>query len=512
MQFPLRGKNCILLALICLSTVIKYYHSFFSREQGYASGDAYGLILNSIYLEEIRGNYLIPFAYRSFCEITQLNWFNFAYIYTSILSTVLLICVFIILEKNVSLIVATVSCILIVTNPRLALYSTEPSKAIFVLFFFLFSLFFLFRYISKNSLKELFLSCAFISLAIAFYHSALFFVPAYLLIFFWTVKKHNKDPLRCIKSLMVLMFLCLALITGPVFLYNFEESIPKPGYSNEYTEIGKMSLFERYIGAVLGVISNPENSGLAIFLSGIDDYLSFGFLGLILAVYMLFIIIGHFKGLYQPNLLIEFLMVFSVIFVLISIQWKSASHWSRYPQYVIVFLLIIFGYLIADVFQCIRRQRQKFLKLATGSLIVFMFIILTITPMYALKPVDGLRNIYVPQMEVGELAQKNNLVIDVENQVLYLGWPAITISLLDRNICPEYLHTFGWGGTNLSFVTCPEYIERNHIKYYVYDSTGTDYHDSANVVLSLLKDGYKLSLIAKTSRDDIYEAIYEIKY
>lgn len=510
MSYKMKKTDFCLLFLIVLSFLTKYYHSFGVNSISYGSGDAFELILGATNLEKYPVNYLMMYVYRIFYEVIDLSLFNLTFYFTPILSAILLIFIFKILEKNVNLRVAFFSCFFIVTNPWMSYYSTEPSKALFVLLFFAISLFFFYRYKQDKNKKEILFSFIALSFSSLFFHSAFMFVPIYFILLYINIyKKINTQNLKSFLKLFVLFLIIFMIISFPLYTFKYwghEKKVEKENI--EFTELGKMGLFGRYLGAMRGAITHPEYLGYNNFLRGIQMFLVYNWIWTFFLISLIFLAFGYIFGFYREKLLLDFILIFLFVFVFISLQWTSSSHGSRYPQYVTLFLFIILGYSLDLIF----RFTEKIVKKNYITVfLIFIIVISFISPSYNLKYVEGLRRIYIPQLETKDLIEENNIVINEENQVLYLGWPAITLSLNEMGVNNAYLHTFGWGSIDLSYITSTGYITDNKINYYIYDHTGTDYFNSADEVLRRLQNEFEVVLIDKTKRNDLYIAIYEIK-
>ncbi len=491
----IKKSNLLLLTLVILSLATSYYHSFGINSISYGSGDAFGLILSSTNIEKKPTTSLIPYVYRIFYEITGLGLYNLTFYFTPILFIILLIIIFKVLEKNTNLTIAFFSCFLITTNPWLSFHSTEPSKEFFVLLFFFASLFFLYRYKKNNVKKEILLSFLFLSFSNVFYFTAFLFFPSYFLLLYFNIyKKINLINIKSFINLFLIFLILFVIISCPFY----------------YTKFHEQKIFEPYskAKAVRAAIRAPKNLGYKAFLGGMKKFLVFDLTWLFFIFSLMILIAANFLGFYKKNLLIDFVLIFLFTFAFISIQWKSYSHGSRYPQYTILFLFIILSYFLDLVLSKFFNKTKRALYIK--ALYILTLIILILSPEYIFSYVEGLRHIYMPQLEVKDLILKNNININQENQVLYLGWPAITLALKDLGIIESYHHTFGWGNTNLTLISSKDYILKNNITYYIYDHTGDDYYNSSDIVLDKLRGNFNLVLLDKTKREDLYIIIYKI--
>ncbi len=500
-------SNLILLLLLILGVLINYYHCFGVNSTSYGSGDAFGLVLSSTNLEKNPHNYLITYIYRIFYEITGLNTLNFSFYFTPILSSILIVFIFKILEKNANICVATISCFLIITNPWISFYSTEPSKALFVVLYFIISLFFMYRYKLNKDNKDIIFSFVFISFASIFYHAALMFYPPYLILLCLNIDKKRHDiNIKYILWILLLFSVVFMLLSFPFYALKYHSANIERDNKTELTEIGEMGLFERYISAMHSAMLFPENLGYKRFLDGINNFLVFDWVWVLSIIIIIILLFMHLLNINICPILIDFIFIILFISIFISLQWVASSHGTRYPMYVVLFLFIIIGYFIDIILKKIKVSSSHFVSIVFVSILIISPFSLS----YTFNYVEGLRHIYIPQLQTGDLIKINNITINQENQALYLGWPAITLSLKNIQCNDDYFHTFGWGNQNLSIITSSNYIHSHNITYYIFDRTGTDYHNSSEIVLERLNETFDISFIDKTERKNMYTAIYKI--
>lgn len=501
---------CVVL-LVALYGVTRYFHSIYLGAQGYGSGDAYRVILNAYNAgSNSQDIYMISYFYKIAHELLGITYYQISFYATPIIGLLIVLLIFDIIRREVGFIPAMISSLIVVLNPWLAYYSTEPSKEIFVLLFILFALYFLFRF--EKTQMFLWLIFSFISFAagITYYHSILLFFPFYFIAVIYFVYQAYKDrnPFKYIFISGVVFGVTILAIAGPLYVIketNYKSSLSeKPAYLK--TDIDNQgNTFQRQFGAMAYALTKDQQKlGMTKLIEGLDMFLLKQYEFIYLYGLLLIISIFLFKKrkTYMP-LLFSILTVY--IFVVIGFQWTSYSHTSRYPQYIIYFFLLCASLPLGWSLSLLRHAKVKIL-------ILTLFIILSFLVFNPFLKVDGFRNIYYPHMEIGPAAKATTIPIDKNNQIVYLGWPSITLSLLESyNLENDtFLNTFGWELINLDGVTSKRYIAEKNIKYFIYNEGGSDYFDSNKKVYDKLKKNFSLKPISYITEDKKSIIIYQI--
>jgi hypothetical protein len=197
------------------------------------------------------------------------------------------------------------------------------------------------------------------------------------------------------------------------------------------------------------------------------------------------------------------LMLF--IYLIIGAQWTTSSHGSRYPMYVVIFTFISLAIFFIKLINNISSNNVKLIML-------ICILILSFSIFEPLKYVEGVRHIYIPHIKITEYMNNTNISPDIENQILFLGWPSIKFGLLQNNKKDgeNYQHTFGWGNVNLTEISSKKYIINNNITYFLYDQTGTDYFDSSVQVKKNIEKHFSLKSIKKIGKNN-FIILYEVK-
>jgi hypothetical protein len=509
------GKNLLkeynyyicLPLLVLLNILIRWYHSFGVKSISYANGDAFGIVLNSMLLDQFKGSYLTSYILRIFQDLTLFQYTNITFYFGPIISSILIIVIFSMIKRHYGYIAGVISCLLIILNPWLAMYSTDVSKEIFVLFFLIMSLDYFLFYLEKKEIIFLVVSMILFIFGTMFYQSMLLYLPIYLLIIL--LFEHKKSPfiirIKKFLKMMLLFFIIFLVIAMPFYMISLHEErleMDKKiqlGLSTESINYGNS--IQRQIGSMFSAITkNPEELGIINLTNGIINRYLFNNYLLILIFFTGFIF--AFKK--EDNLLLCLILLSMGAYILAGMRWNSYSHGSRYPQYIVYTFFMCVGIILSKLIHLVKNKRSRIVLLVG----IILFVIMTAN---TFKYVEGLRHIYIPQLEAATLFKNGNISINQENQVLYLNWPAITIGLIkENNSLFNYLHTFGFGNTNLTEISSLKYIQDNNITYYIYDHAGGDYFNSSTIVLRNLQGHSNLSLIDKTSRKDLFVSLYII--
>jgi len=129
---------CVSL-LVALYAITRYFHSLYSDAQGYGSGDAYRVILNAYNAgSNSLDIYMISYFYKMAHELLGVSYYQISFYATPVIGLLIVLLILDIIRREVGFIPAMISSLIVVLNPWLAYYSTEPSKEIFVLLFILY--------------------------------------------------------------------------------------------------------------------------------------------------------------------------------------------------------------------------------------------------------------------------------------------------------------------------------------------------------------------------------------
>ncbi|MDD5638522.1 MAG: glycosyltransferase family 39 protein [Candidatus Pacebacteria bacterium] len=467
----------------------------------YGSGDAFGIMLSAETLQNNKGESvnLISHFYRFVHNITGIDYFRIAFYVQPVISTLLLIIVFITILRNYGILEAFFSCLLIATNPWISYYSTEPSKEMFVLIFIFLAIFFLLNFANKKRNIYLFLSAIFFGLGTLFYHSIFIFLPLFLILVSSISVSEKKGVTLLFKNF--LLFLGVVLLVFIPFYMNCSSS--SDSATNSLTEIGKYGTFELQIRAMVSAITEYKSE---LGYSNLKDGLT-AFVGgkHMISIYSLFIFLLFVFELRRKHFIYLLPIIFALYsFLAISLQWVSFSHYSRYPLYIIYFFYISVGLFLGKLFSFLNQKNKKRLITLLMAINIFIFNVANIK-------VPGYRNTYSSHIKVGGELKNNDIRIDNSNQVMFIGWPGINLSIVEsyKNSL-SYLHNFGWGNTDLNKITSKEYLCSNNIKYFIHDQSGSDYYNSSEQVKKTLEERFGLTPLFRIGKDKVFNEIYSI--
>lgn len=503
-------KIGMLIALFLLFSITRYYHSFYGDPKGYGTGDAFGVILNSRIVEESKeNNYLVSYYYRIAHEISGISFYRISFFYTPIIGLIIILFIFNLLKRKYNYLAATLGSYIIILNPWLSYHTTEPSKEIFVLLFVISSFYCLIRYKETNITKWLVFSFFFYTVGISFYHSILLFFPFYFSALLIILLSTYKGLMLFRKFVLygVLLIGMIIFFAGPQYYLKEVNYRKIAAEKNEIlkTEIDEEgNVFERQFGAMYyALIEDRSKLGLSNLNKGVSNFL----LGRneIVYVFIASLVISVFLLTKRNYTLFTLTLLTSYIFIIVGIQWTSYSHASRYPQYIVYFLLTAISIFIFLGLNLLKNTRLRIASIS--MLIIILFFIFN-----PFLKVDQYRELYAHHKKIGLLMREKNINIDSNNQLLFLGWPSITLSLLENNEIRDSskIHTFGFGLINLNGISSREYITDNKINYYIYDKSGSDYFDSSNIVRDNLNKNFSLKQIARIQGKYGENIIYKI--
>lgn len=502
-------KSFCVLILLVLYFLTRYYHSFYLGIEGYGSGDAYRVILSAFRIgTSFEDVYLFSYFYRIFQTLTGISFYTLSFYFTPLIGLAIIFLLFDIVRREFGFIQGFFSSLLLTINPWLAYHSTEPSKEIFVILFLLMSIYFLIRFEKTLLYRWLILSGFVFAIGISFYHSIIIFFPFYALLLLYFIIKNSVRPIHNSIVALCIVFGMIMLVSGPQYvikekIYKSTQS-EKPAYLK--TDIDSQgNVFQRQFGAMShAILQDREKLGIYKLNEGVDTFiLNQNQLKILFAfLFIVSLILFIRKKTYLP---LVFCLLTVYAFIIVGLQWTSYSHSSRYPQYIIYFFLMCATIPIGWSIALLNKSVNKIVIL---SFIIIIFLL----AFNSFTKIGNYRSIYQPHLDIGKKAIKSNITIDQDNQLLYLGWPSITLSLLQNyNLTNDaFLHTFGWELVNLDGITSQDYISKNNIKYFIFTESGSDYFDSNKKTYKLLTSKYDLTPLSYVSQDKQSIVIYKI--
>jgi hypothetical protein len=215
---------------------------------------------------------------------------------------------------------------------------------------------------------------------------------------------------------------------------------------------------------------------------------------------------------YEMLPLLAWMLVVTVGF---AIQHPSFSHSSRYPSYVTPAFAIMTAFVVMTAARWVasfaaRENRAMYAAAAAAPILAFI----AVTYIRADDP--GVRRLYEPHVRFADYVAQEQIV-QPDAQLLYLGWPSMSLYMLERDDgVSDSVHAFGWGTQNLDTLASPQYISEHHIRYYAFDHTGNDYAYSAPQILDRLKKNFELQPVRTFCAGDastcanVFVTLYEL--
>ncbi len=182
-----------------------------------------------------------------------------------------------------------------------------------------------------------------------------------------------------------------------------------------------------------------------------------------------------------------------------AIQYPASSHGSRYPSYVTPAFLVMAAFLVVSAFRWVLSGHR--LKLLAAPAAIALLIAVVGLPMftYATASNPGLRDLYGGHRDLADFIASEG-ILDDGSHILYLGWPSVTLYLLEHNIdYSDQIHGFGWGLRDLEEFT-PEFISANNIRYYADNHIANDGFDSSGVVMTALLENFTMTQLGRFER------------
>lgn len=467
-------KDRIILAIIIITAITTFYYNITSYSYNYATGDAYDILLRSLYFKNNQYNLIIhdylnawdqpiyiPVVFSFISTIFKIPLEKVPLFITPLISIIGIIFFTKIIREISGLSVALLSCILLVLTPIYALMSTEPLKAPYVITFFIISLYFFYK--SEKSEKYLIGAGLFLAFAIFSYP-----ITAIPFIFVYAISYVARYGLRKIYNKYFIISLFIILISL-LFCIIFAKS-------NSYGGINQN--VERISSSLIYIFQGHfENMAGMRFISATKHQISsplfyLGFVGILLGLYMIII-----KGREKMTPLMLWFFVISLVFAL---QFYSFSTEDRYTFYIIPPLLFFVSYFTNKILIHFKQKNKVIVALMILIVVIYPVINFAQTsyPSY-------FRSNMELHKDVGIYLANNNL--PEEGKIMYVGWPSITYYLFNNSIKEDKIVTFGWGRYNLDNID-KNFIKRNNVTYYLYLQGWSDYYNSSDIIFDRLKE------------------------
>ena len=504
-----------LIAAVAAASRVRYVIGFSGT---YGSGDAHLLLTHALFIREwrlhppaqlaITGDIfgqppLIPAALALVSRATMLPLELTPLVVMPLLTIAAIVILTRLLARQFGWPVALAAGTLISLLPRLAFDSTEPEKAPVVVSLFVFALACVYAGVERP--RFLLLAGFFIGLAMLAHTTGYLFLPVIVLSY---LGLHAGAPRRAVNRYAVasLAFPALAVATYFALARSFDfASAFAPGPAVGGSSGGVLPSFvQTYVDALI----NLGHGGIThrawrMYEEGIRAQLG--------TPLFLLAVAGFLAGSYQVIARREwhiapFLLWALLVTVGFGMQYPASSHGSRYPSYVTPAYVVLAAY--AGAFACAHARR--FGAIAAGAmLLVLLEVGGYVGWTYAAAPNPGLRDLYASHAKAAQYIDDQHLLDN--GGLLYLEWPSVTFNILEDQ--PQYedrLYGFGFGQRDLAEFT-PQFIAAHHIKYFLFDHTGNDGYDSANMVRQSLTESMLIREVATfTGRPGSYVTLFEL--
>ncbi len=488
----------------------------------FGTGDAHLVLLKALFLREgiLRPSTemvpatavfdqppLIPLLLAGVSRLTTVSLEIAPFLLVPLLTGVALLAFFGLVRRTFDLPTAVLSTGLLALLPRYSFDSTEPEKAPFVVSFAVVSLWLLVKSEERRALLPL--AGLFMGLALFSQITGYFFVPVFILSYFGL---RGLSRRTAFDRLFLVSLAIPVLFTGCYFLLSRIWAPPATAGAVEVDTTGS-GVLPGFLQLYVNTLADLARSGFTdsawnTYFEGIRHQLT-------TPVYLL--AIGGFVAAVvmliraRRRTMLPVLLWMAIVTLCFAVQYPAASHGSRYPSYVTPAFLVLASFFVVSVARLLTTYLQpRPLALSMAAALAIAAIGLPAFT-YATAPNPGLRDLYGGHRDLADYVAAQGL-LDDGSHMLYLGWPSVTLYLLEEDVAyRNQLHSFGFGLRDLEEFT-PEFITSNDIRYYADNHVGDDGFDSSNVVMAGLMDHFRLKQIARFEhRPGNYVTLYEVE-
>ncbi len=497
----------LLLSLLALALWSRYRYILGDYTFTFGSGDAHLIMVKALFLREgivqpspelvpvtevFDQPPLIPMMLGGISLLASIPLETVPLVVVPIVTGIALLAFFDLVRRTFDVATATISTGLLALLPRFSFDSTEPEKMPFVVSFAVIALWLL--VLSRERRWLLPFAGLFLGLAIFSHTTGYFFVPVFVLAYF-SIRGVS------LRTAFEPLFLSSLMIPGMfVAVYFMLANLGAPTVTTT-GEVVTTGLLPGFVQLYVDVLTNMATGGITerawnLYFEGIRHQLTTpvyvaGIAGLILAAA---ITIRTRRFQMMPVLL--WMVILTLGFAM---QYPASSHGSRYPGYVTPAFLVMAAFLVVSAFRWVLSGHR--LKLLAAPAAIALLITVVGLPMftYATASNPGLRELYGGHRDLADFVASEG-ILDDGSHILYLGWPSITLYLLEHNIdYIDQIHGFGFGLRDLDEFT-PEFITANNIRYYADNHIGNDGFDSSDVVMAMLLENFTLTQLSKFER------------
>ena len=497
----------LLLSLLALALWSRYRYILGDYTFTFGSGDAHLIMVKALFLREgivqpspelvpvtqlFDQPPLIPLLLSSVALIASLPLETVPLVVVPLITTAALFAFFDLVRRTFDVATAAISTGLLALLPRFSFDSTEPEKMPFVVSFSVIALWLL--VLSRERRWLLPFAGLFLGLAVFSHTTGYFFVPVFVLAYF---------SMRGLSRRTAFEPLFLSSLMIPAFFIAVYFMLAKLGAPAVTTtgEAANTGLLPGFVQLYVDVFTDMVTGGITerawnLYFEGIRHQLTTpvyvaGIAGLVLAA-----AITIRTRRFQMMPVILWMVILTLGF---AIQYPSSSHGSRYPGYVTPAFLVMAAFLVVSAFRWVLSGHR--LKLLAAPAAIALLVAVVGLPMftYATASNPGLRELYGGHRDLADFIASEG-ILDDGSHILYLGWPSVTLYLLEHDIdYSDQIHGFGWGLRDLEEFT-PEFITANNIRYYADNHIANDGFDSSDVVMTMLLENFTMTQLGRFER------------
>ncbi len=485
----------LLLIILTITIQIIYINNYNlaqedSKTPRFHFEDSYGNINKVILIDQSGVNSHVinlfdsPFIYSywilSFSTLTGINLFNSIFLFNLLFYFIFIILIFVFIKKFAHKIIAFFTILIFASNPYSLVMFSDPIRIVQVIFLGILSCFFYLTFLEDNKNKYLIISGILISIGFMIHYAIiLFFIPicGHILLI-------NK---RKFSTLIIIILSTLPIILSWFFIqkiFSYSGGIPS------------IPLITRYWDALAQTLFNGFKSSFGTsFLLVVADNLGYGgIVFLSLAFIFGTITIRNYKKDKEMSLIV-LLLIFILIFFILA--YPASSHYSRYPTYAFIPIILLSLTLIY----------KRILLLRKPYILIFLltiFILLTIFPIQN-SNIFTYSNLYVSRVSVGELiSQSNN-----SGRYAIEGWPSMITPIIKADKSDKvFLLGFDLN-QKLTTKLNTSFIQSKNISYFVYEEVTCFNAECPNnyYYKQFIELGYKLNLDTQI-KDPVSESRY----
>jgi hypothetical protein len=507
----------VLIVAVGLLSRLRY--AVWGYHDSFGSGDAHGVLTRALLIE--RGDFepsatigpvsaifsnppLIPLLLAGVAK-TGIPLADVPLLTGTLITLAALCALYAIATRAFDRTVALAGVLLVAVLPRFSFDSTEPDKVAYVVSLSIIALFLLYE--GQRRPPLLLLAGLSMGLAAFSHTTAYLFVPVYVLSH---VALSRGDLRRILGGYFLASLAIVALfvaaygilddrfapqiagsfgpVPAPVEPASIDVPVPADAPAQPADDAPRFvpSVVERYWDTVSDLAGDGfRDSAWDVYFDGIrgqvlDPVYVLAIAGFIIALWLAFA--------RRSPAAVPLLLWMSVVTIGFAVQYPAPSHGTRYPSYVTPAFVLMASFFVAWAARQLTRRAGKRPEYAIALAAPFFA---WAAFSYVSAPEPGLREIYAGHREAATFVAGEDLLSD-DARLLYLAWPSYTYFLLEEDADnASYVRTFGWRMIPVNRIDAA-YVERERIRYYLYDELTDDYRGSAARVKTQLEAAFDL--------------------